>query len=109
LRCSSTYDLGSLLAQDYDDIQVVRQQIHKARGVWARIGEVLIGENATPRVTTKFYKAVVQSVLLYGSKTWNLIQTVLAQLEGFHIHAAYGRLRNTNLAKVCLEIGYTPR
>ncbi len=36
-----------------------------------------------------FYKAVVQSVLLYGSKTWNLTKTVLARLEGFHIRAAY--------------------
>jgi hypothetical protein len=36
-----------------------------------------------------FYKAVVQSVLLYGSKTWNLTTAVLARLEGFHIHAAY--------------------
>jgi hypothetical protein len=28
-------------------------------------------------------------VLLYGSETWNLTETVLARLEGFHIHAAY--------------------
>jgi len=42
-----------------------------------------------PCVAAKFYKAVVQSVLLYGSETWNLIETVLARLEGFHIHAAY--------------------
>jgi hypothetical protein len=32
-----------------------------------------------------FYKAVVQSVLLYGSKTWVLSKTVMARLEGFHI------------------------
>jgi hypothetical protein len=36
-----------------------------------------------------FYKAVVQSMLLYGSKTWNLTKAVLAWLEGFHIHTAY--------------------
>ena len=40
-----------------------------------------------------FYKAVVQSVLLYGSETWNLTKTVLARLEGFHIHAAYRMAR----------------
>ncbi len=34
-------------------------------------------------------KAVMQSVLLYGSKTWNLTTTALAWLEGFHIRAAY--------------------
>ena len=85
--------LGFLLAQDNDNIQAVRQQIHKARGIWARVSQVLRGENATPRVADKLYKAVVQSVLLYGSKTWNLTQTVLARLEGFHIRAAYGMAR----------------
>ncbi len=37
----------------------------------------------------KFYKAVVQAVLLYGSKTWVLSKAALASLEGFHIRAAY--------------------
>jgi len=54
---------------------------------------VLRGENAEPRVAAKFYKAVVQSVLLYGSETWNLTKTVLARLEGFHIRAAYQMAR----------------
>jgi hypothetical protein len=31
----------------------------------------------------------MQSVLLYGSKTWNLTTTALARLEGFHIRPAY--------------------
>ncbi len=31
----------------------------------------------------------MQSVLLYGSETWNLTTTTLARLEGFQIHAAY--------------------
>ena len=61
----------------------------KARGTWARIGQVLRRENAPPRVSAKFYKAIVQSVLLYGSETWVLSPAALARLEGFHIHAAY--------------------
>ncbi len=64
--------LGHLLTQDNDDIQAVRQQIRKARGTWARVGQVLRGENVKPRIAATFYKAVVQSVLLYGSETWNL-------------------------------------
>ncbi len=40
-------------------------------------------------MAAKFYKAVVQAVLLYGSKMWNLTKAVLAQLEGFHVGAAY--------------------
>jgi hypothetical protein len=50
---------------------------------------VLTADNTPPKVIAKFYKAVVQSVLLYGSKTWNLFTTALAWLEGFHIRAAY--------------------
>ena len=46
-------------------------------------------DNTPPKVSAKFYKVVVQSVLLYGSETWNLIKTALARLEGFHIRAAY--------------------
>ncbi len=53
------------------------------------MGQVLRGEHTPPRVTAKFYKAVVQAVLLYGSETWVLSPTALARLEGFHIRAAY--------------------
>ncbi len=81
--------LGRILAQDDDDIRAVRQQIKKARGIWARVRQVLMADNTPPKVSAKFYKAVVKSVLLYGSKTWNLTTTPLAWLEGFHIRAAY--------------------
>jgi hypothetical protein len=81
--------LGCLLVRDDDDAQAIRQQLQKARGVWARVGQVLRGENATPWVATKFYKAVIQAILLYGSKTWNLTASALARLEGFHIRTAY--------------------
>ena len=81
--------LGRLLAQDDDNIQAIRAQLRKARATWARVGQVLRSENASPRVAAKFYKAVVQAVLLYGSETWVLSTTALARLEGFHIRAAY--------------------
>ncbi len=77
------------MAQDDNDAQAVRHQLCKARGTWACIGQVLRSKNATRWVAAKFYKAVVQAVLLYGSKTWNLTNAVLAWLEGFHVQAAY--------------------
>jgi hypothetical protein len=46
--------LSRLLAQDNDDTQAIRQQLRKARGVWAQVGQVLCGENAAPRVAAKF-------------------------------------------------------
>ncbi len=81
--------LGWNLAQDNDDVRAVRNQIKKARWIWARVGQILTVDNTLPKVSTKFYKAVVQYVLLYGSKMWNLLTTALVQLEGFHICAAY--------------------
>jgi hypothetical protein len=81
--------LGRLLAQDDDDTQAIRAQLRKARSTWARVGQVLWAENVPPQVATKFYKAVVQVVLLYGSKTWILSTAALASLERFHIRAAY--------------------
>jgi hypothetical protein len=56
--------LSGLLAQDDDDAQAIRQQMRKARDVWARVEQVLHKEITEPRVATKFYKAVVQAILL---------------------------------------------
>ena len=95
--------LGRLLAQDDDDIQAIRAQLRKARATWARVGQVLRSKNASPRVAAKFYKAVVQAVLLYGSETWVLSSTALARLEGFHIRATY-RMAQKN--KPCRGPGY---
>jgi len=75
------------LRRDDNDIQAIRAQLRKARATWAR--EVLWAENVPPRVAAKFYKVVVQAVLLYGSETWVLSTTALTSLEGFHIRAAY--------------------
>jgi hypothetical protein len=70
LECVEVFKyLGRLLAQDDDDAQAIQQQLRKARGVWAHVGQVLRRENTAPRIAAKFYKAVVQAVLLYRSKT----------------------------------------
>jgi hypothetical protein len=81
--------LSCLLAQDDDDAQAIRQQMRKARGVWAQVGQVLHGENVMPWVAAKFYKTVIQAILLYGSEMWNLTAPALARLEEFHICVAY--------------------
>ena len=81
--------LGQILAQDNKDVRAVWSQIRKSCATWARVGQVLQADNTPPKVSAQFYKAVVQSVLLYGSKMWNLSKTAMARLEGFHIRAAY--------------------
>jgi hypothetical protein len=90
--------LGRLLAQDDDDIQAVRQQIRKAWGIWARVGQVLRGENTTPCVAAKFYGSGAVCAPLREQ-----------DLERFISASPTRWLGNTNLPKVCLGIGYTPR
>ena len=43
--------LGRILAQDNEDVRAVRSQIKKARGTWARVGQVLQADNAPPKVS----------------------------------------------------------
>jgi hypothetical protein len=81
--------LSCMLLQDDNDIQAMQSQLGKVQGTWARVGQVLCRENALPRTSAKFYQAIVQSVLLYGSKTLVLSKAIMARHEGFHIRAAY--------------------
>ncbi len=70
--------LGWMMAQDDDDAQAIRAQLRKARATWAWVGKVLRGENMSPTVAAKFYLAVVQAVLLYGSKMWVIFLQAMA-------------------------------
>ncbi len=81
--------LGWMMAQDKDDIQAIRAQLRKARSTWARVGQVLCSKNTLPFIAAQFYQAIIQAILLYGSKTWVISWTALARLEGFHILGAY--------------------
>ncbi len=112
--------LGRLLAYDNNDTQAVRNNLKKARGVWARLSRMIRAENASPRVCGIFYKATVQLILLFGSKTWNLSLVGLKSLEGFHIRAAWcmagkrpwklldGTWAYLNSAAVLDEVGLKP-
>ena len=81
--------LGRLLTYDNNDAQAVKGNLKKARGVWTRLSRMIRAENASPHACSIFYKAAVQSILLFGSKTWNLSPQSLKCLEGFHLRAAW--------------------
>ncbi len=81
--------LGRLLAYNNNDARAVRGNLKKARGFWARLSRTIRAENASPRACGIFYKATVQSILLFGSETWNLSLQSLKCLEGFHKRAAW--------------------
>jgi hypothetical protein len=81
--------LGRLLAYDDDGTQAARGNLKKVRGIWARLSRTIRAENAPPHACGIFYKATVQSILLFGSKTWNLSPVSLKCLEGFHLRAVW--------------------
>jgi hypothetical protein len=91
--------LGRLLAYNNNDARAVRGNLKKARGVWARLSRTIRAENASPCACGIFYKATVQSILLFGSKTWNLSLQSLKCLEGFHKRAAW-RMSGKRLTKL---------
>ena len=71
-----------------NDWPAVCLNITKARKSWAMVSRILRRDGATPRVSSMFYKAIVQSKLLYGSESWVLTPTMLKALEGFHNRVA---------------------
>lgn len=80
--------LGRYLSNTDSDWPALYKNLGKARQKWARISIMLSREGASPRVSAMFYKAIVQSVLLYGSETWVINPSMLRVLEGFHHRVA---------------------
>ena len=57
-------------------------------GKWGRLAKILGREGADRRTVGRFYVAVLQEVLLFGSDTWVLTPWLEKYLEGFHHWAA---------------------
>ena len=56
----------------------------KACRVWIRLGKLLQREGEKPQVSVMFYQVVLQTVLLFGVKTWVLSEAMYRKLEGAH-------------------------
>ena len=65
--------LGILLDRSDDNWPAVFQNISKARKLWGLLGKLPWRGGAELTVSAKFYRAVVQAVLLFGSETWVLM------------------------------------
>jgi hypothetical protein len=62
--------LGRILQSNDKDMAAVTNNLQRARTKWGQIGRILSRKGANPRSMATFYKAIVQSVLLYGSESW---------------------------------------
>jgi hypothetical protein len=76
--------LGRILDNRDNDLPAVEQNLRKARQKWGWISRILSKELAKPRVMASFYKAIIQSVLLYGAESWVISQQTLSKLRSFH-------------------------
>ena len=80
--------LGRILDDTDGDEHAACQQLAKARDRWGRVGRVLKSQGADPKTMGHFYQAIVQAVLLYGSESWTLSETMMRKLRSFHSRAA---------------------
>ena len=80
--------LGRPLTADGSDGLAVLHNIHRARRRWAHVSKVLCRQGADTKISGYFYKAVCQSVLLYGCETWVVSDKILRSLNGFHHRVA---------------------
>ena len=76
--------LGRTLLSSDNDWPAVEQNLRRARVKKGRITETLGREGAYRRTVGRFYVALVQAVLMFGSEMWVLTPRLEKYLEGFH-------------------------
>ena len=79
--------LGQTLSSYNTDWTEVERNLWRAWGKWGSLVKILGREGEDRRTVGRFYVAVVQAVLLFGSKTWVLNPWLEKSLDGFHHHA----------------------
>ena len=79
--------LGRILLSSNNNWPAVEQNLRIARGKWGRLAKILGREGVDGRMAGKFYVAVGQAVLLFGSETWVLTSRLEKSLNCFHFQA----------------------
>jgi hypothetical protein len=80
--------LGHILSADDRDEAAVSYNIKKASNAWFGMYRILSADGADALTMARFYLAVVQAKLLFGSETWVLSERALGRLERFHARCA---------------------
>jgi hypothetical protein len=76
--------LGRVLDAEDNDQKAVMYNLNKAKQQWGRLTRVLASAKGKPKTMAKFYMAIVQAVLLFGSETWALTKEMEGRLNAFH-------------------------
>jgi hypothetical protein len=80
--------LGRKITNNDCDWPAINYNLRKARTAWGRLARVLSAEKAEPKTMATIYKAVIQAVLLYGSESWALTESMERRLQSFHSRCA---------------------
>ena len=75
--------LGCTFLSSDNDWRAVEWKLRKARGKWGRLEKILGREGADKITAGRFYVALVQAMLLFGSKTLVLTPQLEKSLKGF--------------------------
>ena len=75
--------LGRLILETEDNWLAVVKNLAWVKTVWSRMSRILSREVAAPRVSSLFFKAVIQAVLIFGSETWVVTPRMGKALGGF--------------------------
>ena len=64
--------VGRIVSEEDDDTPAIEANLKKSNAKWSMFKKVLTREQrrASRRVMGHFYKAIVQSILVYGAETW---------------------------------------
>ena len=65
----------------------VYRNLRKSWRIWGMIQKLQTNIGAMVRARSMLYKAVAQTVLLYGSESWVMTGAMMKVLEGFHHQA----------------------
>jgi len=76
--------LGRVLATNDNEWPTIYRNLQRARQQWARISRLMRTEHVEKKAAGMFYKAIVQSVLLYCCETWVIDERMLQTLSAFH-------------------------
>ena len=76
-----------------DDWKEVAGNLQKARKSWGRMLSILIQEEVDPKVSGKFFKALVQAVLLFRAEMWVLTPRMERALIIFQYRVARWLIR----------------
>ena len=83
-RVSNFRYLGRIISEDGDDTKSIKDNIKRARHRWNRLAQILKREGANPICMSRFYRTIIQAVLLYGADSWTISERNLNLLRSFH-------------------------